>query len=228
MLRKDGWCVYTFNYNPSYDLTGKLDEGNAFAGDIRSSAAFMAGYVDKVLAATGASKVDLVGHSQGGGPLPRAYLKWYGGAPKVNRLVGIVPSNHGTTIYGLNKILEQTDVATQGSLTTFANTHNLDAMPQQLVGSPFLTDLNEGGLTQPGVQYTTIATKLDDVVTPYTNSFISEPGVTNITIQNVCKADLTDHFGATYDPVIYQVVRNQLDERRAQKVNCTFVPSVIQ
>ena len=23
-LRRDGWCVFTFNYNPSYDLAGNL------------------------------------------------------------------------------------------------------------------------------------------------------------------------------------------------------------
>ncbi|GAA1388529.1 hypothetical protein [Luteococcus peritonei] len=42
------------------------------------------------------------------------------------------------------------------------------------------------------------------------------------------RSDLTDHFGATYDPVGYQVVRNALDPTRAQKVNCTLVPPVIQ
>lgn len=227
-LRRDGWCVFTFNYNPSYDLAGNLEESNAFAGDIRSSAAFLAGFVDKVLDATGAQQVDLVGHSQGGGPLPRAYLKWFGGAERVNHLVGIVPSNKGTTVFGLQELLEKTGTATQGSLSSFAAEHNMQALPQQLQRSPFLTELNAGGMSQAGVRYTVIATKLDDVVTPYTNSFIPEPGVTNLTIQSLCPADLTDHFGATYDPVGYQVVRNALDPSRAQKVNCTLIPPVIQ
>ena len=53
----------------------------------------------RVLAATGAAKVDLVGHSQGG-MMPRYYLKFLGGAALVNRLVALAPSNHGTTLDG--------------------------------------------------------------------------------------------------------------------------------
>ncbi len=53
-----------------------------------------------MLAATGAKKVDLVGHSQGG-MMPRYYIKNLGGASKVDTLVGLAPSNHGTTLEGL-------------------------------------------------------------------------------------------------------------------------------
>ena len=57
-------------------------------------------FVNQVLAATGAHKVDIVGHSQGG-MMPRYYIKNLGGASKVNTLVGLAPSNHGTTLEGL-------------------------------------------------------------------------------------------------------------------------------
>ena len=50
--------------------------------------------------ATGASQVDIVGHSQGG-MMPRYYIKFLGGAAKVHTLVGLAPSNHGTTLDGL-------------------------------------------------------------------------------------------------------------------------------
>ena len=39
--------------------------------------------------------MSLVGHSQGG-MMPRYYLKFLGGVGKVDDLVGLVPSNHGT------------------------------------------------------------------------------------------------------------------------------------
>ncbi|OEV22738.1 lipase, partial [Streptomyces nanshensis] len=51
-------------------------------------------------------QVDIVGHSQGG-MMPRYYLKFLGGAPKVNALVGIAPSNHGTTLSGLAALADQ-------------------------------------------------------------------------------------------------------------------------
>ena len=77
-LKAAGFCAYTFNYNPE---THPLVEAAETSGNIYSTAAFMAHFVDRVLKATGAQKVNLVGHSQGGGPLPRAYIKYYG-APR--------------------------------------------------------------------------------------------------------------------------------------------------
>lgn len=88
-LKAAGFCAYTFNYNPE---THPLVEAAETSGNIYSTAAFMAHFVDRVLKTTGAQKVDLIGHSQGGGPLPRAYIKYYGGAKKVHHLVGLVPS----------------------------------------------------------------------------------------------------------------------------------------
>lgn len=189
MLSRDGWCVYTFTHNPSTGPASRLQESSAFSGDIRSSAAVLARVVDTVRERTGAEKVDLVGHSQGGGPLPRAYLKWYGGTAKVGHLVGITPSNHGTTAGGLAQLLRATNAATNGYLLDHAKRHNMMATPQQLAGSSFLTELNAGGLTQPGVRYTVIASRHDATITPCTNSFIREPGVVNQTLQDFCQAD---------------------------------------
>ena len=62
--------------------------------------ATMATFVDRVLAATGASQVDVVGHSQGG-MMPHYFIERLGGAAKVRTLIGLSPSNHGTTLGGL-------------------------------------------------------------------------------------------------------------------------------
>ena len=97
LLYDEGYCVFALNYG-SYNGSGSL--GVYATGDIATSAQKLSGFVDKVLAATGASQVDLVGHSQGG-MMPRYYIKNLGGAAKVNTLVGLAPSNHGTTLDGL-------------------------------------------------------------------------------------------------------------------------------
>lgn len=94
-----GYCVFSVDYGqlPGVPLFHGL-------GPIDASAGQLSAFVDKVLAATGAAEVDLVGHSQGG-MMPRYYLKFLGGAAKVGALVGIAPDNHGATLSGLTKLL---------------------------------------------------------------------------------------------------------------------------
>src|SRR5690349_1634919 len=99
MLANAGYCVYAFNYGQNSSTLGH------FFGltDIAASAAQLSAFVDQVRASTGAAKVDLVGHSQGG-MMPRYYLKFLGGAAKVAKLVALAPSNYGTTLDGLTTL----------------------------------------------------------------------------------------------------------------------------
>jgi triacylglycerol esterase/lipase EstA (alpha/beta hydrolase family) len=60
-LRAAGYCVYAFDYG-SYDGSGLI--GIYGVGRIEASAQQLSSEVDTVLAQTGASKVDLVGHSR--------------------------------------------------------------------------------------------------------------------------------------------------------------------
>ena len=220
-MQAAGLCVYTFNYNP---MTHPLVEAVSTTGNIYSTAAFMAHFVDKVLKSTGADKVDLVGHSQGGGPLPRAYIKYYGGDKKVNHLIGIVPSNKGTSILGMEKFLNEPGTPANTIMSAGARYRNLESAPQQLQGSTFLKELNAGGMTTPGVKYTVIATRFDNRVFPWTNALIPEPGARNIVIQDVCPLDHSAHTNITYDPMTYQVVANALEPQRATPVRCSVRP----
>src|SRR6476646_685179 len=97
LLKNNGYCVFALNYG---DYQGSGAIGVYGVDDIPTSAGELGAFVDKVLAATGAAEADLVGHSQGG-MMPRYYLKYLGGAAEVHTLVGLSPSNHGTTLDGL-------------------------------------------------------------------------------------------------------------------------------
>ena len=175
---------------------------------------------------TGAKKVDFVGHSQGGGALPNAYIKWYGGDKTVRHTIGLVASNHGSTLYGVGSLIKAAGLNDKWQkMWDYAN---VTADGQQTVGSDFVKELEAGGITKPGVKYTVITTRYDDVVTPYTHDMIEEPGVNNVIIQDLCKKDFTDHFGMTYDPVTYQVVENMLTGRDYKQVDCKFVPPYYQ
>jgi len=169
----------------------------------------MSDFVDQVLAATGADKVEIVGHSQGG-MMPRYYMRFLGGDHKAAGLVGLAPSNHGTTL-GLPDLLRGLLVPVAGLVCP--------ACADQAAGSPFLTRLNADGDVDPGVKYTVIATRYDESVVPYTSSFLAGPSsqVTNITLQDKCPLDFDDHVGLAFDQVVTQLVLNALShDGRAQ------------
>ncbi|MFK4069066.1 esterase/lipase family protein [Streptomyces sp. NPDC029674] len=208
-LVKRGYCVYSLDY-------GQLKGVPFFhgLGPIDKSAEQLDGFVDKVLASTGAKEVDLVGHSQGG-MMPRHYLKFLGGADEVNALIGLAPDNHGTTLLGLTRLLPYFP-GVEDLLTT-----KTPSLADQVAGSPFLTKLNEGGDTVPGVRYTVIATKYDEVVTPYRSQFLDGPGVRNVTVQDLCPVDLSEHVAiGILDRVAHHEVANALDPAHATPSTC--------
>ncbi|MFF8455381.1 esterase/lipase family protein [Streptomyces albidoflavus] len=207
-----GYCVFSLDYGqlPGVPLIHGL-------GPIDKSAEQLRDFVDKVLAATGAPEADLVGHSQGG-MMPRHYLKFLGGADKVNALVGIAPDNHGTTLLGLTKLLPHFPGAEK-----FLN-DKTPALADQIAGSPFLTRLNEGGDTVPGVQYTVIATRYDQVVTPYRSQYLDGPNVRNVLVQDLCPVNISEHVAiGTIDRIAFHEVANALDPANATPTNCGSV-----
>jgi triacylglycerol esterase/lipase EstA (alpha/beta hydrolase family) len=222
LLADNGYCVYTNNLGsaPGAPL--------AQTGDIPTSAGELATVVDKVLAATGAAKVDLVGHSQGGGVLPRWYLKFDGGAAKASVLVGLAPSNHGTTLDGLTTL--GTELGILGVVNTGFDLAALPAAQQQEVGSSVNAQLDAGGDTVAGVAYTQIVSRNDEVVTPYTNQFLTAgPGATvhNILLQDVCALDQGEHLSVVYDQIALREMLNALDPAEAQAPACVPIAPLV-
>ena len=192
------------------------------AGDIPTSAAQIGRFVDNVRAKTGAAKVDLVGHSQGGS-VSRYYANLLGGSSKVANVVGIAPSNHATTVSGLLTLGRF--IGAVDPIFAVTNWIGLPALQQQAdPDSTFFRNLNGNGETRSGLRYVNIATRFDEVVTPYRQSFLTAgPGATvqNITLQDVCSGDLTDHLGIVYDTNVYQLVLNALEPGDQRPIACT-------
>ncbi|MEU1182016.1 alpha/beta fold hydrolase [Streptomyces sp. NPDC005820] len=208
-LEDRGYCVYSLDYGqlpgvPFFHGLGPIDE----------SAEQLSAFVDKVLSATGAAKADLVGHSQGG-MMPRYYLKFLGGAAKVNALVGLAPDNHGATLSGLTNLLPYFPGAED--LISAATPGLADQIP----GSAFLAKLNAGGDTVPGVHYTVVATKYDEVATPWRSQYLSGPDVRNVLLQDLCPLDLSEHVAiGLFDRIAFHEVANALDPARATPTTC--------
>ncbi|GGP32073.1 esterase/lipase family protein [Streptomyces capoamus] len=208
-LTSRGYCVFSLDYGqlPGVPLFHGL-------GPIDTSAEQLSAFVDKVLAATGAAKADLVGHSQGG-LMPRYYLKFLGGAAKVDALVGLAPDNHGTDLDGLTNLLPYFPGAEDLLKAT------TPALADQITGSAFLTRLNTGGDTVPGVRYTVIATKYDEVATPWRTQYLSGSGVRNVLLQDLCPLDLSEHLAiGLFDRIAFHEVANALDPARATATTC--------
>ena len=189
-----GFCVYS------------LDYGNRGTGDIATSAGQLRDFVARVRAATDAAKVSLVGHSQGG-MMPRYFIKFLGGASEVDDLVGLSPSNHGTTVTGSG--------AGDGPGSPGAASGGYcEACTQQAAGSPFLARLNAGDETPGPVSYTQITTRYDEVVVPYTSAYLAPgPRTTNVTIQDLCPAEVVDHVLIPTSPTAIAVTLDALTHR---------------
>jgi triacylglycerol esterase/lipase EstA (alpha/beta hydrolase family) len=203
-LKAAGYCVYALDYG-SYNGSGLA--GVYGLAKIEGSAQQLADFVAQVRGTTGAAKVDLVGHSQGG-MMPRYFIKFLSGGGAVDDLVGLSPSNHGTT----NPLAPPLSVG-------------CPACGQQVAGSPFLSNLNAGDETPGSTAYTNIVTRYDQVVIPYTSGYLTGENTTNVTLQDKCPSDTSEHLRTPYDTPAIQITLNALG--RSGPADPAFQPACL-
>ncbi len=166
-FQTDGWTTQELN-NWSYDYK---KSNKLIAEDVRAK-------VDSILAATGASKVDIISHSMGG-LNTRWFVKFLGGDAKVDEWVSLGGPNHGTdTAYFCY------------------DTSCSDMRP----GSSFLSDLNTGDETPGTVNYRTWWSPCDTVINP--DSSVPLTGATNT------KTRCLSHSALYSDATVYGQVRD--------------------
>lgn len=206
LLKNNGYCVFGMNYGFTAVSAGRMSGLDT----ITTSASQLDAFVQRVRAATGAAKVDLVGHSQGG-YVPMWWLKKMGGAAEVAHYVGWAPSSHGTTLNGLAALA--TTLHLMGFANTVANVGQFPGVVQQQYDSAQIRDLwSDGDAVPDGPQYTVIATRFDHVVTPYDSQFLTGSGVHNVLLQDVCATDGTGHVGLAFDEPTQQLTLNALSD----------------
>ena len=166
-FRADGWPasrVRAFSYNTA--------QSNATtAAQVRSE-------VDSLLAATGASKVDIISHSMGA-LSTRYYLKNLGGTTRVDRWVSLGGPNHGTNT---------------------ASVCPMTSCVEMRVGSAFLAALNSGDETPGSPVYGTWRSPCDLVINPVSSTVLA--GATNTVTGCV------DHNTLQTDPTVYAQARD--------------------
>ncbi|MFI9509595.1 esterase/lipase family protein [Nocardia sp. NPDC052566] len=236
-LAKAGYCVFTFNFGRPNVAGPGLDALLPGAtGDIDESSGQLATFVDRVLAATGADQVDMIAHSQGGLEA-RQYIKFHGGANpddparnKVKHLITYGATNHGTSLDAFATLI----LAIQAKLPP--GTIDLHVPFEQALGaggiqqvydSPVIAKLNEGGDTLPGVDYTVVGTRYDEVSTPFDHTYLTAgPGATvdNIVLQDGCEQDTSDHNSMLFSPKSVSIALHALDPVAHPEVVCTGNP----
>lgn len=220
LLHNNGYCVFALTYGVApLEASSPIKFGGL--NDIVSSAEEMKAFVARVLSATGASQIDLVGHSQGT-YMPNYWIRFLGGAPYVHDYISLAAlwNGTGTSVAGQLNAAGAPYGFTSDKLVPICV-----ACGQMVTGSNFAKKMASGVVAAPGVNYLNISTKYDELVLPYTSGQLTGyPNMKNVVLQNYCPTDFTEHFEIASDPNAAQFVLAFLNNSTVpQKISCKTV-----
>ncbi|KJZ76581.1 hypothetical protein HIM_03917 [Hirsutella minnesotensis 3608] len=220
-LRKKGFCTFAplyGSYTPKLPILGGLKP-------VAESSQEIAAFIKQVIQRTGAAKVDLVGHSEGGFQslyVPKVYPDV---APLIDQVIAIAPPTHGTDLSGLYNLAYLLGQFSQNAIQKLLDDVGCGACNDFTGGGAGVSRLNDGKpIVQPGITVTIIASRYDEIVTPPTTSFVNEPGVHNIWVQDYCPWDPVGHVGVSVDLNIWRLVLNSLERQIGRKFFCLLGP----
>ncbi|MGH8455367.1 MAG: esterase/lipase family protein [Stenotrophobium sp.] len=216
-LGAEGYCTFSFTYGTIYGFpyVGAV-------GPTDQAGSQIATFIQEVRSATGATKVDVVGHSAG------AFMSLYvpkfdGVAYLIGRVVAIAPPTKGLGSQVLNPFAMYVLPGGQAELSQIEQAGGANSYDSLVVGGAPVVALDSGPIAQPGITYTIITSKYDEMVTPTADSFVHEPGVTNEYIQDFCPYDPVGHIGEAYDTNTWTLVSNALGPATATPItSCAF------
>ncbi len=186
-------------------------------------------FVDDVLEWSGATQVDLVGHSQGV-LAARSYIKTFGGEPYVRKLISLSGPNTGVDSIPLLDFFVGPVLGAFG-----VSCEEVAPCVQMQIGSDFLTDLNAGDMTPGDVEYYAFYTNNDELVwywdegpfgipvVRYDNAKLG-PGATNIELGQMCPFRIVGHLGMIADPV---PIHMTLDALASKPISVPFTTCLL-
>lgn len=218
-LYNQGYCVYTINYGRKIY---NVPPGIIGLDPVASSAREVADLVARVRQATGAARIDMVGHSQGG-LVSRYFIEQLGGADVVDKMV-LLSSPYKATGLPVDIAAIARNTIPQSVFDAIENNGVVPPVPFNFI-NPYALGLATDHLT-PSVTYTQITDIADEVglyggLTPLA-------GATNASIEYInqaCPTDFSQHFAQPYSPTAVAMIGNALGTaEQRQAVPCTFVP----
>ncbi|MFD6108184.1 lipase, partial [Nocardia salmonicida] len=142
------------------------------------------------------------------------------------KLVSFGATHHGTSLLGiatLGRMINNAGIDILGFYRPIIGAANVE----QAIGSPFYTTLNAAGDTVPGVAYTAVGSRYDEVMNPLDLGFLRagpDATVDNITLQNGCEQDVSDHLTMMYSPRATSIALRALDPEGSPTLACSFNP----
>ena len=220
LLHNEGYCVYTLTYGATPGAQWPLSELGGVS-DIRAvSLPQVAQFVDRVLEATGAEQVDMVGHSQG--TLISGLVAKTERPGRVHTVASLAPLWRGTGGSVADQMLTASSGGERDALESGAG-----PLPQIFPGSLLLQELWAGGTPYaPGVRYLNVATRYDEAVLPYTSGLVPGPLTTNVVVQDGCEQDLSEHVAVAADPRAADHVLAALDPDTPREPRCEAIAPV--
>lgn len=172
-------------------------------GDIQVAGEYLV-YAIRTMHRMAGRRIAVLGHSQGGMSMRWALRFWPDTRALVDDIIGMAPTNHGTSA---------------GGMCRPGVTECVPASWQQADTSRFIAALNSRAETFRGISYTNVFTHTDEEVqpsdSPATASSSLHTGggaITNVATQELCPADVYEHnLMGTVDPVTYALVMDALD-----------------
>ena len=186
----DGETNWGWNYWKALPLDGfdvcMVDLPKAAMGDAQVSGEYVARAI-QLMSRRFESKIDVLGHSQGG-LVQRWAIKWFPSGTKVDDYVALATPSHGTVTADVSSALGQC----------------FEACWQMRTDAKFIEAINRGDETPGSISYTSIYTQTDQLVQPPRTAKLN--GGTNIKLQEVCPGRTVDHVAIAGDGAVYDMV----------------------
>ena len=214
LLHNEGYCVFTLTYGALPDVPWPVSVLGGLTDITEVSVPQVGEFVDRVLAATGADQVDLVGHSQG--TLVSGLVAKIGRPGKVHTVASIAPLWEGSG-GGMRRSLD--DVPGLGD-----QLGRIRSLAQMAPGSEVLQSLwADGTPYAPGVRYLNVATRYDQLIDPFTSGLVPGPLTTNVVVQDGCEQNRSEHLAIASDPRTADFVLGALDPAHPREPRCEAI-----
>ncbi|KAI9163401.1 hypothetical protein HJFPF1_05011 [Paramyrothecium foliicola] len=215
-LNRAGYCTYSLTYGAH-----RIPSWVGGVRPMRETAVEITDFVREVREKTGADKVDLIGHSEGGVHALYVPMTQPGIADVVDHNIALGPAVHGAKYYGATDLFYAGGEVTRKLAGLALKALGCSACDDMATGGNIYNDFkNAERIGQPGNKATVIVSTYDTLVAPDV-SMVKEDGVRNLVVQDYCPEDKVGHGGLATDKTVWAMIVNELEDTPDREFTCS-------